>query len=73
MRTRELGRTGIEVSAYCLGTMMFGPLGNPDHDDCVRMTHRAPDAGINFLRPDGLHAPGAAQAPTRRPGRGLTP
>ncbi|WP_432861219.1 aldo/keto reductase [Microbispora rosea] len=49
MRTRELGRTGIEVSAYCLGTMMFGPLGNPDHDDCVRMTHRALDAGINFV------------------------
>ncbi|GIH51075.1 aldo/keto reductase [Microbispora rosea] len=46
---RELGRTGIEVSAYCLGTMMFGPLGNPDHDDCVRMTHRALDAGINFV------------------------
>ncbi|MBE3012783.1 aldo/keto reductase [Microbispora sp. NEAU-D428] len=49
MRMRELGRTGIEVSAYCLGTMMFGPVGNPDHDDCVRMTHRALDAGINFV------------------------
>ncbi|MCO5971313.1 aldo/keto reductase [Actinoallomurus sp. WRP9H-5] len=48
MRMRQLGRTGIEVSAYCLGTMMFGT-GNPDHDDCVRMIHRALDAGINFL------------------------
>ncbi|MCX2953983.1 aldo/keto reductase [Lentzea sp. NEAU-D7] len=49
MRTRVLGRTGIEVSAYCLGTMMFGQVGNPDHDDCVRIVHRALDAGINFV------------------------
>ncbi|WP_093911296.1 aldo/keto reductase [Streptomyces sp. cf386] len=49
MRMRKLGRTGIEVSAYCLGTMMFGRTGNPDHDDCVRMIHRALDAGINFV------------------------
>ncbi|SDO71842.1 Predicted oxidoreductase [Lentzea jiangxiensis] len=44
-----LGRTGIEVSAYCLGTMMFGQVGNPDQDDCVRIIHRALDAGINFV------------------------
>ncbi|MDX8053007.1 aldo/keto reductase [Lentzea sp. BCCO 10_0798] len=49
MRTRMLGRTGIEVSTYCLGTMMFGQVGNPDHDDCVRIIHRALDAGINFV------------------------
>ena len=49
MRMRELGRSGIEVSAYCLGTMMFGKVGNPDHDDCIRMVHRALDAGINFI------------------------
>ncbi|MFG7940507.1 aldo/keto reductase [Streptomyces cacaoi] len=49
MRMRHLGRTGIEVSAYCLGTMMFGPTGNPDHEDCARMIRRALDAGINFV------------------------
>ncbi|MFE9611822.1 aldo/keto reductase [Streptomyces sp. NPDC006012] len=49
MRMRTLGRTGIEVSAYCLGTMMFGKMGNPEHDDCVDMIHRALDAGINFV------------------------
>ncbi|MEU3648175.1 aldo/keto reductase [Lentzea sp. NPDC034063] len=49
MKTRVLGRTGIEVSAYCLGTMMFGQVGNPDQDDCVRIVHRALDAGINFV------------------------
>ncbi|MGE9694777.1 MULTISPECIES: aldo/keto reductase [unclassified Streptomyces] len=49
MRMRKLGRTGIEVSAYCLGTMVFGKMGNPDHDDCARMIHRALDAGINLV------------------------
>ncbi|WP_329074034.1 aldo/keto reductase [Streptomyces niveus] len=49
MRMRRLGLTGIEVSAYCLGTMVFGKMGNPDHDDCVRMIHRALDQGVNFI------------------------
>jgi aryl-alcohol dehydrogenase-like predicted oxidoreductase len=49
MQYRPLGRTGIKVSPYCLGAMMFGKLGNPDHDDCIRIIHRAIDAGINFV------------------------
>ncbi len=49
MRMRKLGQTGIEVSAYCLGTMVFGKMGNPDHGDCVDMIHRALDAGINVI------------------------
>ena len=49
MRMRPLGRTGIQVSPYCLGTMMFAPYGNPDPDDCARIIHRALDAGINFI------------------------
>jgi aryl-alcohol dehydrogenase-like predicted oxidoreductase len=53
---RMLGRTGIQVSPYCLGTMMFGQLGNPDHDDCVRIIHRALDAGINFVDTADVYA-----------------
>ncbi|MFD7481720.1 aldo/keto reductase [Streptomyces mirabilis] len=49
MKYRTLGRTGIKVSPYCLGAMMFGAIGNPDHDDSVRIIHRALDAGINFV------------------------
>jgi aryl-alcohol dehydrogenase-like predicted oxidoreductase len=49
METRPLGRTGIQVSAYALGTMMFGPYGNPDPDECVRIVHRAIDGGINVI------------------------
>jgi aryl-alcohol dehydrogenase-like predicted oxidoreductase len=49
MQYRTLGRTGIKVSPYCLGAMMFGGLGNPDHEDCVRIIHKALDFGINFI------------------------
>ena len=49
MRMRTLGGTGIKVSSYCLGAMMFGAWGNPDHDDSIRIIHAALDAGINFI------------------------
>ena len=49
MQYRSLGRTGIQVSPYALGAMMFGAGGNPDHDDAIRIIHKALDAGINFV------------------------
>ena len=49
MNYRPLGRTGIKVTPYCLGAMMFGKLANADHDECIRMIHRSLDAGINFI------------------------
>jgi aryl-alcohol dehydrogenase-like predicted oxidoreductase len=49
MKYRTLGKTGIKVSPYALGAMMFGAVGNPDHDDSIRIIHKALDAGINFV------------------------
>lgn len=49
MKYRNLGKTGIKVSPYCLGTMMFGRFGNNDQDDAVRIIHKALDSGINFV------------------------
>ena len=49
MQYRTLGRTGITVSHLCLGAMMFGAFGNPDHDESIRIIHKALDAGINFI------------------------
>src|SRR5271155_3038196 len=46
---RPLGRTGVSVSQMCLGAMMFGAFGNPDHDDAIRIIRKALDAGINFI------------------------
>jgi len=50
MQYRTLGRTGIKVSPYALGALALGTsIGNPDHDDSVRIIHKALDAGINFI------------------------
>src|ERR1700722_9036168 len=49
MEYRNLGITGVKVSPLCLGAMMFGGWGNADHDDSIRIIHRALDAGINFI------------------------
>jgi aryl-alcohol dehydrogenase-like predicted oxidoreductase len=46
---RPLGATGVRVSPLCLGAMMFGAWGNPDHDSCVAIVRHAIDAGINFI------------------------
>jgi len=49
-RYRTLGRTGIRVSPYALGTLMFATsIGNPDPDDSIRVIHKALDAGINLV------------------------
>src|SRR6266851_3920961 len=61
MRYRTLGRTGIKVSSYALGAMMFGAIGNPDHDDSIRIIHRALDAGINFVDTADAYAHGESE------------
>jgi aryl-alcohol dehydrogenase (NADP+) len=61
MQYRKLGRTGVEVSTQCLGAMMFGAVGNPDHDDCVRIVHRALDAGINFIDTADMYSAGESE------------
>jgi aryl-alcohol dehydrogenase-like predicted oxidoreductase len=61
MDYRVLGRTGIKVSPLCLGAMMFGSIGNPDHDDSVRIIHRALDAGINFIDTADVYSRGESE------------
>jgi aryl-alcohol dehydrogenase-like predicted oxidoreductase len=61
MRYRSLGSTGVRVSPLCLGAMMFGPMGNRDEDDCVRIIHRALDAGINFLDTADVYSAGVSE------------
>ncbi|MFE9689266.1 aldo/keto reductase [Micromonospora sp. NPDC005806] len=61
MRYRVLGGTGIEVSVHCLGTMMFGAVGNPDHDDCVRIVHAALDQGVNFVDTADMYSAGESE------------
>jgi aryl-alcohol dehydrogenase-like predicted oxidoreductase len=61
MRYRILGGTGIEVSIHCLGTMMFGSVGNPDHDDSIRIIHAALDQGINFVDTADMYSMGESE------------
>ncbi|ACU72686.1 aldo/keto reductase [Catenulispora acidiphila DSM 44928] len=58
---RPFGRTGVKVSALALGTMMFGPRGNPDHDDSIRIVHRALDAGINLVDTADVYSQGESE------------
>jgi aryl-alcohol dehydrogenase-like predicted oxidoreductase len=61
MERRNLGHTGVSVSPLCLGAMMFGPRGNPDHDDAIRIIHRALDAGINFIDTADVYSLGESE------------
>jgi aryl-alcohol dehydrogenase-like predicted oxidoreductase len=61
MEMRNLGRTGVSVSPLCLGAMMFGPIGNTDHDDSIRIIHRALDAGINFIDTADVYSQGESE------------
>jgi aryl-alcohol dehydrogenase-like predicted oxidoreductase len=62
MELRTLGRTGVKVSPLCLGAMMFGAWGNRDHDESVRIIHRALDSGINFIDTADVYSQGESEA-----------
>jgi aryl-alcohol dehydrogenase-like predicted oxidoreductase len=61
MEYRTLGSTGVKVSAYCLGTMMFGAWGNTDQDECVRMIHASLEAGVNFVDTADVYGEGESE------------
>ena len=61
MEHRPLGRTGVSASKLCLGTMMFGEWGTKDHDESIRIIHRALDAGINFIDTADAYSAGESE------------
>jgi aryl-alcohol dehydrogenase-like predicted oxidoreductase len=61
MDYRPLGRTGMQVSPLCLGAMMFGAWGEPDHDASIGIIHRALDAGINFIDTADVYSQGESE------------
>jgi aryl-alcohol dehydrogenase-like predicted oxidoreductase len=61
MDYRSLGRTGMQVSPLCLGAMMFGAWGEPDHDVSIGIIHRALDAGVNFVDTADVYAQGESE------------
>src|SRR3954451_7810387 len=61
MQFRPLARTGVQVIRLCLGAMMFGPWGNDDRADSIRIIHRALDGGINFVDTADVYSAGASE------------
>jgi aryl-alcohol dehydrogenase-like predicted oxidoreductase len=61
MDHRTLGTTGTKVTPLCLGAMMFGRIGNTDHNDSARIIHRALDAGINFIDTADVYSRGESE------------
>jgi aryl-alcohol dehydrogenase-like predicted oxidoreductase len=61
MKQRVLGGTGISVSDIALGAMMFGAMGNTDHDESVAMIHTALDAGINLVDTADVYSGGESE------------
>ncbi len=62
MEYRALGRTGVRVSALCLGCMMFG--GRTTPEDSYAIIDRAIDAGINFLDTANVYSRGRSEEVT---------
>src|SRR5438105_15477360 len=61
MEMRPLAGTGVHVSPLCLGAMMFGAWGEPDHDVAIGMIHSALDAGINFIDTADVYSRGESE------------
>ena len=61
MQHRPLGRTGVQVSPLCLGAMMFGPWGNDDRANSIRIIHRALEAGVNFVDTADVYSAGVSE------------
>ena len=61
MEFRTLGRTGVQVSRFGLGTMVLGAWGNTDHDDCIRRSTAPLDAGINLIDTADVYAFGESE------------
>jgi aryl-alcohol dehydrogenase-like predicted oxidoreductase len=49
------------VTPLCLGAMMFGAWGEPDHEAATRIIHRALDAGINFIDTADVYSRGESE------------
>jgi aryl-alcohol dehydrogenase-like predicted oxidoreductase len=61
MHYRTLGRTGIQVSAYALGTMNFGATLGGDQEESAGIIRTALDAGINLIDTADVYSRGESE------------
>ena len=61
METRFLGRTGLQVSELCLGTMTFGADGGTDEATAQQMLDAFVDAGGTFIDTANVYSQGVSE------------
>jgi aryl-alcohol dehydrogenase (NADP+) len=61
MEYRVLGRTGVQVSRFGLGTMVLGAWGNRDHNACARLIRSAIEAGVNLIDTADVYGEGESE------------
>ena len=59
MKYRTVGKTGIQVSSLCFGTMSFG--GNADEETSKAMFQRCREVGINFFDTANVYSQGRSE------------
>jgi aryl-alcohol dehydrogenase-like predicted oxidoreductase len=60
-RAHPLGSTGIRISPLTLGTMMFGPWGTAEAEECTAMIDVALAAGINAVDTADMYSGGESE------------
>ncbi len=59
MKYRTVGKTGVQVSRLCFGTMSFG--GNADEETSQAMFQRCREAGMNFFDTANVYSQGRSE------------
>jgi aryl-alcohol dehydrogenase-like predicted oxidoreductase len=59
MKTRVLGRSGLKVSEFCLGTLTFGA--QTELGEAQRIADHAADRGVNFIDTANVYAQGESE------------
>jgi len=59
MEYRKMGRTGLKVSSFCLGTMTLGR--QVDEKESIQIIHAAMDAGVNFIDTADMYVNGVTE------------
>jgi len=59
MEYRKMGRTGLKVSAFCLGTMTFGR--QVEEKESIQIIDAAIDAGVNFIDTADMYVNGVTE------------
>jgi aryl-alcohol dehydrogenase-like predicted oxidoreductase len=59
MEYRKMGRTGLKVSAFCLGTMTLGR--QVEEKESIRIIERAMDLGVNFIDTADMYVNGVTE------------